>query len=558
MSGRWVVLWVGLVLSLAVINTPQISVAWAQAQTETAIQAGVFVDRAVVAYGEKRFDEALKELQEALRLNPESVDALYYQGLVYAALNRAGDALAVWEKARGLNQADLDVAFQLGVLYFNQKEYEKAEPLLRQVYGPEPTRPNIGYYLGFIEYRKKNYREALTLLRGSVSSDDNFAQLTRFYAGLAMGAMGFAREARVEIEEALRLQPVSPLTAPAQRFGEILERAAQREKFFRGELRLGLFYDTNVPVIPNRSIDDTATTIREGNRRQRSEGQLGSVNLAYKYLKTPDWEGDASYRFLQTYNDHLTDFNTQSHTPTIGISNRGSIPSALGDIAYVAGLQTAYDFITLGNRRFTERWIVNPFLTIIENANNLTTLQYRLQVKNFFRDNDLANREVRDGLNHMGGPLHFFLFEEGKHYIKAGFQYDVDDTEGENWAYRGLRALFGFQYTLGKEFSFPWGQVGLPSWMEGIRFRYDLDLHWRHHTYKHSQLPTSATDTVHRKDREATHLVGLAMDFWTDFTVALEYLFDKTRTNIASFDYDRHVVTTSVAWRFDSSTFLGK
>ncbi|MBI3058050.1 MAG: tetratricopeptide repeat protein, partial [Deltaproteobacteria bacterium] len=349
MSGRWVVLWVSLVLSLAVINTPQISVAWAQAQTETATQAGVFVDRAVVAYGENRFDEALKELQEALRLNPESVDALYYQGLVYAALNRAGDALAVWEKARGLNRADLDVAFQLGVLYFNQKEYEKAEPLLRQVYEPEPTRPNIGYYLGFIEYRKKNYREALTLLRGSVSSDDNFGQLTRFYAGLAMSALGFAREARVEIEEALRLQPVSPLTAPAQRFGEMLERAAQREKFFRGELRLGLFYDTNVPVIPNRSIDDTATTIREGNRRQRSEGQLASVNLAYKYLKTPDWEGDASYRFLQTYNDHLDNFNTQSHTPTIGINRRGTVASAFGDLSYVLGLQTTYDFITLGN-----------------------------------------------------------------------------------------------------------------------------------------------------------------------------------------------------------------
>jgi len=40
------------------------------------------------------------------------------------------------------------------------------------------------------------------------------------------------------------------------------------------------------------------------------------------------------------------------------------------------------------------------------------------------------------------------------------------------------------------------------------------------------------------------------MDFWTDFTVALEYLYNKNRTNISSFEYDRHVVTTSVTWRF--------
>lgn len=536
----------------------QPSVAWAQAQPEGAIEATVFVDRGIVAYQDKKFEEALKEFQEASRLNPKNVDALYYMGITYVALGRTGDAQAALEKARKMRPDDFDVLFQLGVLYFNQKEYDKAEPLLRQVYQFEPTRPNIGYYLGFIEYRKKDYREALTLLRGNVPSDDNFAQLTRFYAGLALSALGFPREARAEIEDALRLQPVSPLTTPAQRFGEILQRAAEREKFFRGELRLGLFYDTNVPVIPNRSIDDVATIIRDGNRRQRSEGQLASVNLAYKYLKTPDWEGDASYRFLQTYNDHLDNFNTQSHTPTIGVNRRGTMPSAFGDLAYVLGLQTTYDFITLGNRRFTERWIVNPYWTIVENANNLTTIQYRLQVKNFFRDNDVDNREVRDGLNHMIGPLHYVLFEQGKHYVKLGYQYDFEDAEGEHWTYWGNRLLFGVQYTFGKKFSFPWGNYTLPSWLEwleGIRFRYDLDDHWRFHRFKHSELPTIPAGTVHRSDKEQTHLVGLAMDFWTDFTVALEYLYNKNRTNISSFEYDRHVVTTSLTWRFDASAF---
>ena len=541
MKERRLVPWVVLFqLVYSVLCGGQLSDAWAQAQEETANEAPVYVDRAIIHYQDKKFDEALKELRRALELDPQNTDALYYEGLAYAASNRAGEAQAAWEKARGLNPADLDVAFQLGVLYFNRQEYEKAEPSLRQVYGPEPTRPNIGYYLGFIEYRKKNYREALTFLRGNVASDEDFGQLTRFYAGLTLTALGFPREARAEIEDALRLQPVSPLTAPAQRFGEILQRAADREKFFRGEFRLGVFYDTNVPVVPNRSIDDTVNTIREDTRRKRSEGQLTSTNLSYKWLKTPDWEGDVSYRFLQTYNDHLARFNTQSHTPTVGINTRGSMPSAFGDLAYIVGLQTTYDFILLGNRRFTERWIANPYLTVVEDPNNLTTMQFRVQAKNFFRDRDFANREVRDAVNYMVGPLHYFLFEEGKHYVKLGYQYDTDKAEGENWIYWGNRLLFGFQYIL------PW---------EDIRFRYDLDAHWRYHKNKHSQLPTSATSTVHRTDREATHLVGLSKDFLTDFTVALEYLFDKNKSNIASFKYDRHVVTTSLTWRFDASVF---
>jgi tetratricopeptide (TPR) repeat protein len=150
-----------------------------------------------------------------------------YQGLVYVALNRIAEAQAAWEKARALRPTDRDVAFQLGTLYFSREQYEQAEPLLRQVYRTEPGRPNLGYYLGFIDYRKKNYRRAIDLLRANVPSDENFAQLARFYAGLAASALGFPREAQAEIEEALRLQPISPLVPPTQRFGEVLARATE-------------------------------------------------------------------------------------------------------------------------------------------------------------------------------------------------------------------------------------------------------------------------------------------------------------------------------------------
>ena len=529
----------GLILLLsAFLAAAQLSVAWGQASPE----AAVFVDRAVLAYDEKKFDEALKELQEALRIDPENVDALYYQGLAYAALNRAADAQASLEKARELRPTDVDVAFQLSVIYFNQQGYEKAEPLLRQVYQAEPQRQNLGYYLGFIEYRKKNYREALTLLRGNVPSDESFAQLARFYAGLGMGALGFAREARAEIEEALRLQPVSPLTVPAQRFGEVLERAAQREKFFRGDLRLGVYYDTNVPVVPVASNDVTARTIRESTRRQKSQGQLASLNLAYTWLKTVDWEGTISHRFLQTYNDHLLEFNTQSNTPTVGVLYR----STMSDMPAITGLQYSYDLIRLAHKRFTQRYIINPYFTLVEDASNLTTLQFRLQNKDFFNDRQViqgapvGRSEVRGGWNYMVGPLHYFLFEEGRHNIKLGYQFDYEDADGKNWTYRGSRLLFGFQYTL------PWWD---------IRFRHDLDFHWRFHQSKNTLNPADATDTVHRRDREPLNLISLSKDFFEDFTIALEYLYDINKSNLGVYEYYRHVITTSLTWRFDSSAF---
>jgi tetratricopeptide (TPR) repeat protein len=518
-----------VILGLAFIYG--ITPAESQGLSETTVR----IDRAVVAYDAKQYEAALAELQEVLKLEPENVEALYYQGIVFISLKRLPEAQTALEKARSLRPQNNDIAFQLGVLYFNREAYERAEPPLHEVFQIDPRRENLGYYLGFIEYRKKNYREALRFFEANVPSDSSFAQLTKFYSGLATSSLGFPREGQAQIEQALRLQPLSPLTAPAQRFGEILQSAAQREKFFNGELRLGVFYDTNVPVVPTSSSDIVAQAIQENQPRRKSEGELASVNLSYTWLRKLDWEGTVSYRFLQTYNNHLTEFNTQDHTPNVGIAYRSSV----AEMPLMLGSQFSYDFITLGNKRFSQRWILNPYLTLVENqsagVSNSTTLQFRLQAKDFFNDRNVSRAEVRDAVNYAVGPVHFVVFEEGRHYLKLGYHFDYDKAEGEDWTYAGHRLLAGGQYTL------PWWD---------LRLRYDVDVHWRSHKYKHSLLPATATDTVKRRDSEPVQVVGVSKDFLTNFTAAIEYLFDRNNSNLAPFTYKRNVITTSVTWRF--------
>ena len=525
-------LWPCIILLSLLCTFLTISVAQSQLPTE----AVVHIDRAVIAYDAKQYDDALNELKEALRLDPRNVEALYYLGIVYLTLNRPAEGQASLEQALALRPGNADISFQLGVLLFNQQNYEKAEPLLRQVHRVEPDRQNLGYYLGFIEYRKKNYREAISFLQANKPSDDNFAQLARFYTGLAMSAMGLPRQGQAEIAEALRLQPVSPLTTPAQRFGEVLQTAAARERFFHGELRLGVFYDTNVPVVPTSGSDLLAQTVQTAQRRRASEGELASLNLSYTWLKSLDWEGVASYHFLQTYNNHLTEFNTQDHTPNVTFAYR----SSAGAMPLIFGSQLAYDFITLGNSKFSQRWIVNPYATLVENQNNnfsnSTTLQFRFQAKDFFNHHPLSvPEESRDAFNYMIGPTHFVLFDEGRHYVKLGYQYDFDDAEGKDWTYSGNRLLTGGQYTL------PWGDV---------RLRYDLDFHWRSHRYNDRITREVTQKIIKRRDSEPVHLFSVSKDFLTDFTASLEYLFDDNRSNLAVHTYTRHVVTTSLSWRF--------
>ncbi|HEX9680405.1 MAG TPA: tetratricopeptide repeat protein, partial [Anaerolineales bacterium] len=400
--------------------------AWAQAPTA----AEVYVGRAILAFDDKRYDVALAEVQEALRLDPDNVTALYYLGLISIATDRFPEARAALEKARRLRPTDLDVAFQLGVLHFNEQRYAEADPPLRTVFEAQPRRPNLGFYLGFMAYRRKEYREALRFLRANVPSDASFAQLNSFYTALTLGALQLPAEAREEMGEAIRLNPASPLASPGERFRGLVEPAARRERRFQGEVRIGVFYDDNVAVVPNPSSDLVARVIREQDRR--SEGEMAALRLAYTWLRTADWEATVSYAFLQTINNRLSDFNVQDHTGTVGLTYR----SAIGEMPYFAGLQVAYDYITLGGDRFVQRPIFQPFFTLVEGPGHTTSLVFRTQLKDF-RDANVVPAEVRDATNYMGGAIHFFRFAGDRHYIKVGYQYDVEDADGDNWSYVG-------------------------------------------------------------------------------------------------------------------------
>src|SRR5687768_573630 len=75
-------------------------------------EADVFVAQAILAYADKRYDEALARLQEALRLDPNHVDALYYTGLVRLAQRRPDLAVEPLERARSRAATSLPVLHQ--------------------------------------------------------------------------------------------------------------------------------------------------------------------------------------------------------------------------------------------------------------------------------------------------------------------------------------------------------------------------------------------------------------------------------------------------------------
>ena len=490
--------------------------------------AEVFVAQAILSYDEKRYDEALSLLREALQIEPDNVEALYYTGLVYLAQRKPDLAAENLEKARIKAPKEISILFQLGVAYFTLEQYDRAQPLLTQVFNEQPRMDSVGYYVGFMRYRNKNYQGALRAFTTGTSSDPDIQQLTRFYAGLTLAILGLPERAAAEVEEALRLQPSSPVTGPAERLRDTILAARERERRFRAEVRVGGFYDDNVAVNPKKSNDPTAEALR--GRKTKSPGEIGALRLEYSWLRTGPWEATVTYSLFQTINNELPAFNVQNHLGALGGFYRGAISA----MPFQLGAQYVFDYLTLGGDDYLKRHSATLFGTLVENAGNLTTVQGRFQIKNFSEAATIPEEE-RDAKNWMAGLLHVFRFEADKHYLRFRYQFDVEDADGKNFRYLGHRALAGAQYTL-------------PSWE--TRLKYDFDLHLRDYRHEHSLLPADAPSTKKRKDAEQTHVVRVEQPLPFNLTLAAEYQAILAHSNLAVYNFKRNVSSLSLSWQY--------
>jgi hypothetical protein len=126
-------------------------------------------------------------------------------------------------------------------------------------------------------------------------------------------------------------------------------------------------------------------------------------------------------------------------------------------------------------------------------------------------------------------------FAQDRHFLKGGYQFDYEDTEGKNYQYRGNRILAGGQYTL------PW---------KGVRLKYDFDVHFRDYLHKNSLLPVTAPDTKRRQDTEFTNIARAELPLPRNLTLSAEYQSTVNNSNIDIFEYTRNVYSLILSWNY--------
>jgi len=320
--------------------------------------------------------------------------------------------------------------------------------------------------------------------------------------------------------------------------------AAQRDAAIRRLLDCYLLSIDNAAAEPNRSHDATAEAARQGHRE--SFGELLSVGLEYDWLRTGPWTSTIAFSFFGAHNNSLGSFDVDDYSGSLRVARRGT----LFEIPMQAGFNYSYDYLTLGYDELVQRHSMAGYLALIESARHLTNFQARVEIKRYHETESTPKVVIpselnQDATNWLVGAIHFVRFDRDRHFIKGGYQLDIEQAKGSDYSYVGHRFILGGQYTL------PW---------RDIRLSYDFDLHYRDYLHRNLLLPTDDPGGKERNDREYTNTFRVEMPLtwlikWDFFKsqslfVTAEYTNKIINSNLDLYSYQRDYGALYFTWQY--------
>jgi len=457
--------------------------------------------------------------RQAIEIDPKHAQAHHGLGMALLAQNRTKEALAPLTFAHQARPDDPEASFALARAYVGLKEDSEAIVLLKQVHKVQPDRPDLGYLLGSAYLRQGRHADALKAFREGKTSSPEVAAAVRLYEGVALARLGRIKEARAQLGTLRQEAPGSALGKLAGKFHDqlaILPRPRRLHAF----LKLAGQYDDNAAVVPTENVFG----LRE--QDTHSYGALLNARVAYDLVKEPTHEITAGYGFLQTVNFEISHVDLQNHDVSLGGLYRGRIMG----MDFQAGAAASTGLMLIDYKRFLHRSSVSPYFVLAERSWTASTVFARYQLKDFLRqEGRRGTPEDRDAETYLLGVTQTFVLPWHNITARVGYQYADENADGSNIDYHGNKAVAG---------------LGVPlPWLD-MRLDVAGELHVRSYSHRHTFY------AEHRRDKEMALSAILTVPLPKDVSLTFEYLLDRNDSNLAVFDYKRHVGTVGVTWRY--------
>jgi tetratricopeptide (TPR) repeat protein len=513
---------------------------------------------------EGRCVEALPEIEEARRRNPNDAPMALVEGQCrIRGFDYAGAAPAL-QDANRLDPGLRDASLYLGIALYHLEDFDGAETALANAQGnySVSSAPQFDLYSGLIYlHRDEPRKAALALESARTAAPEQVEPVASFYAGLAWQGVNERELARDAFERVIDIDGDGPW---AQRARLALgSQELQDRAWISG--RLGIEYDSNVVL-----LGDFDGLIAPQQITDQSDGRgVWFLDGGVELFHTDNWSGGVVGSYAGSVHFNLHEYDT--HYPTVGawvdraigskslVRARYDIGHAWVDYASFVTTQTAllsgqHNWGEPGQTELGLGWEWNDYHFFIPfelPGNGVTGSPCPVTRPDLApcsppNVNTLLARD-RDGNGLRVGGLHRYEIRaiEGdvlqRAMLRGGYAYRRYWAKGTDWDFQS------HTFELGLDLALPW--------------KVDADL-WGSYAYTPFDNPSSYPPPLTFADRQYFLSPQARTDnVWRVNTVisrpindlvrvSARYYFTRNVSNVAVFDYDRHVVGAHVEMRF--------
>lgn len=291
--------------------------------------------------------------------------------------------------------------------------------------------------------------------------------------------------------------------------GDRRERAARPWDL---EIGTGIQYDSNVRLDPSDRRDDVGFLFRLGGHYDPYRDDRTLVRL--------------DYDFFQVLHTDVPDYDVRSHR------FRGTVARALTPEVWL-GAQAGYDHVTLDTHAYVQEPWVMPYLSILESDIGATQIVYRHGEQDFLGTPFGGHEIDRDGPIDATGVNQLFYFLDRRLTLNVGYAYEEatpHKLSGDDYARQTHQARVGVRF---------------PAWWRTL---VEVEYLYRYEDYTEPNTAVGGRKT--RQDNGNYISAFVRRPIVANLDGVVSYFTTVNGSNIAIYDYDRHIVAFELRYSF--------
>lgn len=187
-------------------------------------KASALLEKGRVALAEKKPNDAIAHLQQAINIQPDYFEAHSLLATIYMDQNDWNKAREVLVNALKIDPKSSSVMVSLGEVYRRQKKYDDSKKLLEAVVALDSNSWEAHYTLGRVYWELKDIRKSGLHIAKTIELQPNLAE-AHLFAGNIFVRAGLPHNALVEYEEYLRLLPQAEFSVEVRQLVDRLKKS---------------------------------------------------------------------------------------------------------------------------------------------------------------------------------------------------------------------------------------------------------------------------------------------------------------------------------------------